>query len=235
MTQRIPPIRPSDTAPLWRSGIGQLDSLTSPAEPPPPGSTRARRGLLLKGLGLLGVAVLSGLVWVLVKPSGETTTAPTSTSAPAGQFVFTKSPQVPDPLRDSDCASHAYGKTRDYLTSTPCQQLTRALYTTTTPDGATVYTSVSVVQMKTTEDATALKDLTNRNGTGNVNDLIKDGAVQVQGMTTLGNGGYASDQRDREVIIIESDTATHGANETEHNHLMKKISFDALRLATTLT
>ncbi|MFD7656448.1 hypothetical protein ACFV4N_20965 [Actinosynnema sp. NPDC059797] len=235
MTQRIQPIRPSDTAPLWRAEIGQLDSLMSTAPPPPPPPDRSRRGLVLKGVGLLGVAVLSGLVWLLVKPSGETTTTPTTTSTPAGQFAFTKSPQVPEPLRDSDCASHAYGETRTFLTKTPCQQLTRALYTTTTPDGATVYTSVSVVRMKTAEDAAALKDLTNRNGTGNVNDLIKDGAVEVPGMTTLGNGGYASDQRDREVIIIESDTAKHGPNETEHNHLMKKISFDALRLAADLT
>jgi hypothetical protein len=190
---------------------------------------------VLKGLGLLGVAVLSGLVWLVVRPEDEPAATPPTTSAPAGQFVFTKSPQVPEPLRDSDCAPHAYGQTKEFLTRTPCRQLTRALYTTTTPDGVTVYTSVSVVRMNTTEDATALKDLTSRNGTGNVNDLIKDGAVRVPGMTTLGNGGYASDQRDREVIIIESDTAQHGPNEPEHNRLMKKISFDALRLSADLT
>ncbi len=235
MTQRIPPIRPSDTAPLWRSEMGRLDSLMSAAPPPPPPPDRSRRGLVLKGLGLLGVAVVSGLVWLAVRPESKPAATPTTTSTPTGQFTFTQSPQVPEPLKDSDCASHAYGETKTFLTRTPCQQLTRALFTTTTPEGVTVYTSVSVVRMKTVEDAAKLKDLTTRDGTGNVNDLIKDGAVRVEGLRTLGNGGYASDQRDRDVIIIESDTVKHGPNELEHNRLMKKISFDALRLAADLT
>ncbi|QFZ22655.1 hypothetical protein [Saccharothrix syringae] len=232
MTQRIPPIRPSDTAPLWRSELGQLDSLMSTTPPPP---ARPRRGLLVKGLGLLGVALVSGLVWLLVKPEKSPVATPAPTSAPAGQFTFAESPQVPEPLKDSDCAVHAYGETKAFLTRTPCQQLTRGLYTTTTPDGMTVYTSVSVVRMKTTEDAAKLKDLTTRDGTGNVNDLVKDGAVKVEGLTTLARGGFASTQRDRDVVIVESDSVKHGPNEPEHNHLMKKISFDALRLAANLT
>ncbi|MGM1063076.1 hypothetical protein [Saccharothrix sp. Mg75] len=236
MTQRISPIRPSDTAPLWRpSEIGQLDSLlTTPAPPPPPPPRPSRRGLLVKAAGLLGVAVVSGLVWLLVMPDDTPTGTPAPTSAPAGEFTFATSAQVPEPLKDSDCASHAYGETRAFLTATPCLQLTRGLYTTKTPDGVTVYTSVSVVRMKTAEDATKLKDLTSRDGTGNVNDLVKDGAVKVEGLTTLGNGGFAAQLKDRDLVIIESDSLKHGANEAEHNRLMKKISFDAMRLADDL-
>ncbi len=239
MTQRIPPIRPSDTAPLWRSEIGQLDSLLGP--PPPPQrpaapATRSRRGMVLKGLGLLGVAVVSGLVWLVVMPKDNNTPTgtPTTTSTPAGEFSFVASPDVPEPLKDSDCASHAYGQTKAFLTDTPCQQLTRGLYTTTTPDGMTVYTSVSVVRMKTPEDAAKLKDLTTRDGTGNVNDLVKDGAVRVPNLTTLANGGFAARQQDRDVIIIESDSPKHGPDATAHNQLMKRISNDAFRLAAEL-
>ncbi|MFE2757593.1 hypothetical protein ACFXGA_36890 [Actinosynnema sp. NPDC059335] len=242
VTQRIPPVRPSDTAPLWRSEIGQLDSLLGSPPPPPrrrtaPAGTaaRSRRGLVLKGLGLLGVAVVSGLVWLVVMPKNTHTGTPTTTSAPAGEFAFTASPDVPEPLKDSDCAVHAYGQTKTFLTSTPCQQLTRGLYTTKTPDGVTIYTSVSIVRMKTAEDAAKLKDLTTRDGTGNVNDLVKDGAVRVPNLTTLGNGGFAARQQDRDVIIIESDTVKHGPDETAHNTLMKRISNDAFRLAAELT
>ncbi|MBY8847952.1 hypothetical protein [Saccharothrix longispora] len=238
VTQRIPPLRPSDTTPLWRpSEIGQLDSLLStppPAPAPPPAPRPSRRGLLVKAAGLLGVAVVSGLVWLVVMPKDTPTGTPTTTPPPAGEFTFAKSAQAPEPLKDSDCASHAYGQTKAFLTATPCQQLTRGLYTTRTPDGATVYTSVSVVRMRTVEDATKLKDLTSRDGTGNVNDLVKDGAVKVQGLSTLGNGGFAAQLKDRDLVIIESDTITHGANEAEHNRLMKKISFEAMRLADEL-
>jgi hypothetical protein len=239
VTQRIPPIRPSDTAPLWRSEIGQLDSLLSspPRQPAvrPATPNRSRRGMVLKGLGLLGVAVVSGLVWLVVMPKSESGTTPTTTSAPPGEFTFVKSPDVPEPMKDSNCAPHAYGQTKTFLTSTPCQQLTRGLYTTKTPDGLTVYTSVSVVRMKTVEDAAKLKDLTARDGTGNVNDLVKDGAVKVPNLTTLANGGFAAQQKDRDVIIIESDSVKHGPDETAHNTLMKKISNDAFRLAADLT
>ncbi|WP_156076928.1 hypothetical protein [Saccharothrix sp. NRRL B-16314] len=235
VTQRIPPIRTSDTAPLWRSEIGRLDSLLSSPPPGPPAPGPSRRGLVLKGLGLLGVAVVSGLVWLVVMPKNEQTGTPTPTSAPAGEFTFVKSPDIPEPLKDSNCAPHAYGQTKAFLTTTPCQQLTRGLYTTTTPDGVKVYTSVSVVRMKTLADAAKLKDLTTRDGTGNVNDLVKDGAVKVPNMTTLGKGGFAAEQKDLDVIIIESDSAVHGPDETRHNQLMKQISNDAMRLVVDLT
>ncbi|MCE6993693.1 hypothetical protein LZG04_02555 [Saccharothrix sp. S26] len=237
VTQRIPPIGPADTAPLWRSEIGQLDSLlgSPPPRRPAPAPVRSRRGLVLKGLGLLGVAVVSGLVWLVVMPKDTPTGTPAPTSTPVGEFAFTPSPDVPEPLKDSDCAPHAYGQTKTFLTNTPCQQLTRGLYTTTTPDGLTVYTSVSVVRMKTTEDAAKLKDLTTRDGTGNVNDLVKDGAVRVPNLTTLANGGFAARQQDRDVIIIESDSVKHAPDEAAHNALMKRISNDAFRLAADLT
>lgn len=190
--------------------------------------------MVLKGLGLLGVAVVSGLVWLVVMPTEEQTGTPTTTSKPAGEFTFAKSPDVPEPLKDSDCASHAYGQTRTFLTDTPCQQLTRGMYTTTTPDGVTVYTSVSVVRMKSAEDAAKLKDLTTRDGTGNVNDLVKDGAVRVPNLTTLANGGFAAQQQDRDVVIIESDTVEHGPDKAAHIQLMRRVSNDAFRLVSDL-
>ncbi|WP_433263872.1 hypothetical protein ACQPZF_33465 [Actinosynnema sp. CS-041913] len=210
-----------------------MDSLLS-APPPPPRRRRLSRGSVLKGLGLLGVAVVSGLVWLVVMPKDTPTTTPTTTSTPAGEFTFTRSPQVPEALKDSQCASHAYGETKTFLTATPCQQLTRGLFTTTTPDGRTVYTSVSVVRMKTLDDANKLKELTTRDGTGNVNDLVKDGAVQVPGLRSLASGGFAAKQQDRDVIIIESDAVQHSPTEEEHNALMKRISADAFRLVNEL-
>lgn len=237
MTQQLPRIAPgpTDTAPLWRSEIGKLDSLMSEAPPPPPPPPAFRRGFVLKALGLLGIAFVAGMVWLVISPgNGPTTTSPTTTQ-PVGEFTFAKSDQVPEPLKDSRCEAHAYGQTKEFLIATPCQQLTRGLYTTTMSDGRTVYTSVSVVRMRSAEDAAKFKELTSKDGTGNVSDLVKDGAVEIPGLKSLASGGFASQLRDREVIIIESDTVQHGPDEAEHNKQMKRVSNDAFRLAADLT
>jgi len=240
VTQQLPRIAPgpTDTAPLWRSEIGKLDSLLSGSPPPPPPGPPGpvfRRGFLLKALGLVGIALVAGLVWLMISPGSEPPAAPPTTAKPVGEFTFAKSEQVPEPLKDSRCEAHAYGQTKDFLTATPCQQLTRGLYTTTTDDGRTVYTSVSVVRMRSTQEAAKFKELTSKDGTGNVSDLVKDGAVKIAGLNSLASGGFASQLRDREVVIVESDTVQHGPDEAAHNKLMKRVSNDAFRLAADLT
>jgi hypothetical protein len=250
VTQRIPriPPGPSSTAHMPPVDLGHLPPAPGQpqygwgqqqyAPPPPPPNQRpggGKRGLIVKGIGLLGVAVLSGLLYVALKPG----TAPQDLSTPektvpAGEFDFAVSASVPEPRHDTDCAANAYGRTQDYLRTKPCQELIRALYTSTTDDGRKVYTSISIVKMKTVEDAVGLKNLTTQNNTGNVNDLVKQGVTPVPGLTTLGNGGYASQQIDHEVVIIESDTVQHGPDEAAHNALMKRVSNDAFRLTAEM-
>ncbi len=245
MTQQLPRIHPpgvTDTAPLWRSEIGKLDSLmttnTTGHQPPPPAPRPpAPRNLPFKALGLVAVALVAALVWLLVDSMGSenTATPPTTTSTtPEGEFEFTKSEQVPTPLKVTACADHAYGPTKDFLAKTPCEKLVRQLYTTTLDDGRTAYTSLSVVTMKNAQDAAKLKELTSADGTGNVNDLVREGAATVPELKTLASGGYSSTLKDREVVIVETDTVKHGPVEAEHNKLMKRISTDAFRLAADL-
>jgi hypothetical protein len=247
VTQQLPPIHPpgvSDTAPLWRSEIGKLDSLMAPNvmghQPPPhpqPPRPPARRNLPVKALGLVAVALVAALLWLLIDAMGSekrtTPAAPTST-AREGEFEFAKSEQVPVPMKVTECADHAYGPTKDFLARTPCEKLVRQLFTTTLDDGRTAYSSVSVVTMKNAQDAGKLKELTSADGTGNVNDLVRAGVAKVPELKTLASGGYSSMLKDREVIIVESDTVRHGPVEAEHNKLMKRISTDAFRLATDL-
>jgi hypothetical protein len=209
--------------------------MNQPAPVPPAPARASRKGLVLKIAALAVVAVIAGLVWLVVKPTPAPTSSGPTSAAPAGEFTFTPAPQLPGPLHDSKCSDHAYGKTKDFLAATPCQQMVRALYTTTTPDGRTVYTSVSAVRMRSAEDATKLREITAANNTGNVTDLVKDGAITVPGLPSLGRGGYASQVRDTEVFIVESDTPQRGPDETEHVKLMKRISSDAFRLAAGLS
>jgi hypothetical protein len=232
VTQRIPPIRTSDTAPLWRSEIGQLDSLLDSPPPRPPAPKPSRRGLLLKGLGLVGVAVVSGLVWLVVMPKNEQTGTPAPTSAPPGEFTFAKSPEVPEPLKDSNCAPHAYGETQKFLTATPCQQLTRGLYTTTVSGSGKVLVSVVVVRMHDDEAAVRLKQVTDGNGTGNIYDLAKEGIVKVEGGPAwVAHGGYASTRNGRNVVIVESDLYGATKDSPRDRDLLRRISTEALMLA----
>jgi hypothetical protein len=246
VTQQLPRIHPpgvTDTAPLWRSEIGKLDSLMTTnviGDQPPPPVPRppAQRNLPFKALGLVAVALVAALVWLLIDSSGggggKSTPAATTSTAPGGEFQFTASEQVPAPLRVTACADHAYGATKDFLAKNPCTELVRQLFTTTLEDGRTAYTSVSVVKMANAQDAAKFKELTSADGTGNVNDLVREGAATVPELKSLASGGFASKLQDTKVVIVESDTVKHGPVEDEHNKLMKRISTDAFRLADGL-
>lgn len=238
MTQNLPrfPPRPTDTAPLYPADeLMKLQSIMNnrqthqPAPPPAPPRKTTWVG---KALALVGVAVVSGFVWWVLQPSEQPGQPAAQPEKTAGEYEFTTSPQLPDPVRDSDCAAQSTGQTQAFFKATPCLQLTRALYKAELPDGRTVYSSVSVVKMRTSEDARKLKELTETDGTGNVKDLVLAKAASVPPLTTLANGGYASEQRDQEVVIVESDTPARGADAATHNREMKKVSEDAIRLAS---
>ncbi|MET9627871.1 hypothetical protein ABZX92_10445 [Lentzea sp. NPDC006480] len=239
MTQNLPrfPPRPTDTAPLYPADeLMKLQSIMDnrqgqlPPQPPP-----QKRTWVGKALALVGVAVVSGLVWWVLQPSTPVDQPVAQPQKTAGEFEFSTVPELPEPVKDSDCAAHASGQTGTFLKTTQCLQLTRAFYTAKLPDGRTVYSSVSVVKMKSSADAKALRELTQKDGTGNIKDLVLDKAISVPPLTTLANGGYASEQRDQEVVIVESDSPTKGPDALAHNKEMKKVSNDAIRLASSFS
>ncbi|ANZ38424.1 hypothetical protein BBK82_22530 [Lentzea guizhouensis] len=241
MTQNLPrfPPRPTDTAPLYPADeLVKLQSIMDnrgqqPPRPPQPPQT-PKRIWLGRALALVGVAVVSGFVWWVLQPTDPVDKPAAVPQKTAGEFEFTTSTQLPEPVKDSDCAAHATSKTQAFLKTTPCLQLTRMLYTAKLPDGRTVYSSVSVVRMKTAEEARQLEALTEQNDTGNIKDLVLDKAVSIPPLTTLANGGYASEVRDREVVIVESDSPSKGDDALAHNTQMKKVSQDAIRLASSI-
>ncbi len=233
---RFPP-RPSDTAPLYPADeLMKLQSIMDNRQGqlpvPPPAPTR-KATWMGRALALVGVAVVSGFVWWVLQPSDPVDQPVPAPQKTAGEFEFTPVPQLPEPVKDSDCAAHATSQTQAFLKTTPCLQLTRAFYTAKLPDGRIVYSSVSVVRMKTADEARRLRELTQKDGTGNVKDLVLDKAISVPPLTTLANGGYASEQRDQEVVIVESDSPVKGTDAAAHNKEMKKVSADAIRLASS--
>lgn len=242
-TQPVPHAPNSaDTAPLPVVDAAQLYPSPHsglPATPPyaggPPGAAgpyigppRARRspalGYVLKGLGLTAVAVVSGLVWLAFQPvPGKPTALPSG--APGGQFTFVKQP--PDDTT-SDCQAHSFSAVSDFFADTPCEQLIRSLYTTTTNNGAKVVVSLAVVHMSDADAAAQLKTLVEKDGTGNVRNLVWEGRTFPGGPTKLGSAGFKAAQKGPSVTIVEA-----GYFDAQHNDdpLLITIAADALRLA----
>lgn len=208
--------------------------------PPPAGGNRPpqRQGTQLiwvwRALGLLAVAVLSGLVWYYIQQDspGSGSDKDTPVKEATGKYQFAPHPDTATPVKDDDCAEHSHGKTKEFFAATACKSLNRQLFTTTV-DGTKVYTSVSVVRMNSAEDAQALKALTDKNDTGNVNDLIFEGKVKVAELPKggLGGGGYRSTLREQDVVIVESDFAPSAKGAAAKVTTLKGVSEDAFRLA----
>lgn len=190
---------------------------------------------VLRALGLVAVAVISGLVWWYIHDDSAPTSADTGpTTAPKqGQFEFTPVAQLKTPRKDPTCPEHSYDKVKQFFQGTPCEQLTRALYTTTTNEGRRVYTNVSVVRMQTADQAAQLRALTDQDNTGNVNDLVREGVVKVPSLKSLsGGGGYKAVQHDRNVIIVEADFDP--SNKKKDEATLDAICEDAIRLGDAI-
>jgi len=205
------------------------------ASPPPPNKTLQ---WVLRAAGLVAVAVVSGLVWYYI--TNDTTSTPaaggeeSSTQQPEGVYQFTPHEDMPKPNRVKNCADHAYGDIKTFLSNTPCDHLTRQLFVAKLDDGRTVYTSVSVVKMHDEAEATSLRELTDQNDTGNVSDVVKDGLVKISGLKALsGNDGYKSKQNGREVVIVESDFAPkdRSGDDAADQKVLDDVCEDALRKA----
>lgn len=195
---QYPPAR-GDTAPL-------------PRIPAAPGRGGGR---LWKALALVGVAVLAGLVWWLVRhdAGGSPVAQP-----PAKEFAFTP---TEGPVAATDCAGKSTDDVKKWFANHPCQALSRALYTTTA-NGSKALVSVVLVTMPSADQAQQLKTLADRDGTGNVSDLVRDGTAKIAGAPKLADGVYASRVNGNRVTIVLSaffdghaDKATLGRVDTE--------------------
>lgn len=181
----------------------------------------------MKAGGLVAIAVVSGLLWWLIRH--EPDTAPVAdVPSKSGQFQYTL---VEGPQVTSDCASKAYGSTKEFFGKTPCTRLSRALYTTET-GGHKALVSIVLVTMPGEVTATQLKALTDKDGTGNVSDLARDGTFKAQGAPKVSGDSAAYDSRvsGADVTIVLTDFY----NKHSDKPVLERIATDALRLSGDL-
>ncbi|MET0764781.1 MAG: hypothetical protein ABWY29_07940 [Blastococcus sp.] len=128
---------------------------------------------------------------------------------------------------DDTCAGHAYGEVAEFLTTTDCTGLSRALYSSETEAGAVVI-SVIRVQMPDTATARDLRTLADRNGSGNVSDLLREGVRYTGSPAELSGAEYASALSGPTVTIVESAWADPDARGPSSD--IDRVATDALAL-----
>ncbi|HEX2075606.1 MAG TPA: hypothetical protein VHF92_17650, partial [Geodermatophilus sp.] len=111
---------------------------------------------------------------------------------------------------EDTCVGNAYGAVADFFAASDCTGLARALYSTDV-DGRPAVVSVSVVDMGSTDGARALRALADRNGSGNVSDLLREGVRYPGGPERLSGAEYASAVSGTRVTIVETAWAAPGS------------------------
>ena len=110
---------------------------------------------------------------------------------------------------DPTCVGNSYGTVADFFATTDCAGLARALYSTDV-GGRPVVVAVSLADMGEESGALALRALADRNGSGNVSDLLREGVRYPGGPAQLSGAEYASAVSGRSVTIVETAWAGPG-------------------------
>nr|WP_207630755.1 MULTISPECIES: hypothetical protein [unclassified Actinopolyspora] len=196
------------------------------------GDSRAGTGItpagwVIRGLVLVLVAVLSGVLWLMVKPSETRSTSEspaTQQAGPSTEYDFEK--YVAD--EPANCADNSTAKIAEFFAGTACSHITRALYTTRLHNGERVLTSVVTVLMPDAASAAKLEKLATQNATGNIEDLVTAGSQVPEGYPDLSHDyGYASTHEGRLVVIGES-SYFHRSGRDDGR--LKHVTSDALKL-----
>lgn len=135
------------------------------------------------------------------------TPAPTSPTtarnpAPAGYAV-----NVTDVI--TDCANHARGQTKISFEKQNCVKATRSLATGQVGGRPALFV-VSRIQMPSPESAAAVKQVLDGSGTGNLNDLLRDGKTFPGAPEKMPSSGYTSVQSGKVITVAEAGFVDNG-------------------------
>jgi len=153
--------------------------------------------ILIAGGAAAAVLIAGG--FALSRPdsshAGPTSATPRS-SAPAGYAV-----KVTDVI--TDCASHSHGQTKSSFKTENCVKATRSLATGQVSGRPTLFV-MSRIQMASPEAAASVKQVLDATGTGNLNDLLREGKTFPGAPGTMPDSGYASVQTGTDVVVAEA-------------------------------
>lgn len=105
--------------------------------------------------------------------------------------------------RDLECAAQSYGEVQDFFLHHPCRKLQQRLFPLADDDGNVITVSVMWVTMPSRSDATKLKRVEDRYGTGDVTPV----GTQLLGFGDFRFTGqhYESRQAGSQLVITETE------------------------------
>ncbi|MCF6742764.1 hypothetical protein E9529_00460 [Blastococcus sp. KM273128] len=209
-----PPARPP-LSPAWGATASGRSADRGPAD-------RRRIAVLAAAAVAVLVACVLG-VWLLSgdEPAGNDAggdePAETSVAGPTtgevrevdGTAFTVEAVQV-----DDTCVGHSYGEVAGFFAANDCVGLSRGLYSAQV-EGVPVVVSVSRVTMADDATARELRALTDRNGSGNVSDLLREGVRYDGAPPGLRSAQYASAVSGSTVTVVESAWSGAGAGSTQ--------------------
>jgi hypothetical protein len=171
-------------------------------ENPLPSPPRRQPPLWVLVAGGAVAAVLIASFFALSQPAspqaGPTAQPPAvrTSSEPAAYVV-----RVSDVIMD--CASHSHGQTKKSFESQNCVNARRSVATGQL-NGRPVLFVVSRIQMASPEAAASIKQVLDANGTGNLNDLLREGKTFPGAPNMVPDSGYASVQMGAVLQVAEA-------------------------------
>ena len=156
------------------------------------------RRILVAGGAALVLLIAGGLALsnALGSDTGAPPAATVRSTVPAGYSV-----KLTDEI--TDCAAHSRGRTKTSFEAQNCVKATRLLATGRV-GGRKVLFVVSRIEMPSAAAAAGVKQVLDGSGTGNLNDLIRDGKTFPGAPDKMPGSGYASVQTGTVVTVSEA-------------------------------
>jgi hypothetical protein len=157
----------------------------------------------------LPVLIAGGAVAVVLIASGFALSRPGTPSNAAGPVAPAIRSSAPAIYTvkvtevTTDCADHSHGRTKSSFKHENCVKATRYLATGQVSGRPTVFV-ISRIQMASPDAAASVKQVLDATGTGNLNDLLREGKTFAGAPKTMPDSGYASVQTGAFVVVAEA-------------------------------
>jgi hypothetical protein len=203
VTQPAPQV--TQPAPQVTQVTQPAPQVTPPGQVTPPDAEASRPTMwppsrrILVTAGIIVVLLIGGVV-ALTRPSAPHAASPPVAKVAAGT-PFGYAVKATDVI--TDCAGHARGKTKVSFEAKNCVKATRLLATGEV-GGRPVLFVVSRIEMPTGEAAASIKQVLDSSGTGNLNDLLREGKTYPGAPLKMPISGYASVQKANVVTVAEA-------------------------------
>lgn len=160
----------------------------------------------MAGGAIVALLIAGGLAF---SGTGDPDAVPPSaaTTAPPGYTV-----KVTDVI--TDCAGHSRDRTRTSFRGQNCVKATRTLGSGRV-SGRPVLFVVARIQMPSGEAATSVKKVLDGTGTGNLNDLLREGRTFRGAPPAMPDSGYASVQSGAFVVVAEAGFSDGGPSSND--------------------